>query len=109
MSNQEQGTEAGHVSGLYHEHEEWEVNTGGKTIHSKRMAGKFRTLKYLTASTWAVFFFGAYLRWNGKQAILFDVTNRQFHFFNITILPQDIWMLSLLLLLRARAFLNRRS
>jgi polyferredoxin len=103
MSNSAPNPEASSVTGLYHEHEEWTVNTGGKTIHAKRMPGKFRTLKYFTAATWLAFFLGAYLRWNGKQAILFDVTNRQFHFFNITILPQDIWMLSLLLLLMAMA------
>lgn len=89
------------VTGLYHEHEEWNVNSGEKTIHAKRMPGKFRTIKNFTQALWLIFFFGAYLRWNGKQAILFDIEHRQFHFFNITVLPQDIWMLSLLLLLLA--------
>jgi cytochrome c oxidase accessory protein FixG len=91
----------GSVTGLYHEHEEWNVNSGDKTIHAKRMPGFYRTVKYLTESMWLLFFVGAYLRWNGKQAILYDITNRQFHFFELTILPQDIWMVSLLLLLLA--------
>ena len=69
---------------------------GESTIHAKRMPGRFRTLKYITESLWLIFFFGAYLRWNGKQALLLDVNNRQFHIFNLTILPQDIWMVSLL-------------
>lgn len=93
--------EVGNVTGIYNEHEEWTVNLGDKTIHAKRMPGRFRTLKYITESLWLIFFFGAYLRWNGRQAILLDVNNRQFHFFNLTILPQDIWMVSLLLLLLA--------
>lgn len=93
--------EVGSVTGLYHEHEEWVVNLGEATVHAKRMPGRFRTLKYITESLWLIFFVGAYLRWNGKQAILLDVNNRQFHFFNLTILPQDIWMVSLLLLLLA--------
>lgn len=93
--------EVGGVTSLYHEHEEWTVNRGEATVHAKRMPGRFRTLKYYTESIWLVFFFGAYLRWNGKQAILLDVNNRQFHIFNLTILPQDIWMVSLLLLLLA--------
>ncbi len=93
--------EVGSVTGIYNEHEEWNVNMGDKTIHAKRMPGRFRTLKYITESFWLIFFFGAYLRWNGKQALLLDVNNRQFHFFNLTILPQDIWMVSLLLLLLA--------
>lgn len=93
--------EVGSVTGIYNEHEEWTVNMGDKTVHAKRMPGRFRTLKYITESFWLIFFIGAYLRWNGKQAILLDVNNRQFHFFNLTILPQDIWMVSLLLLLLA--------
>ncbi len=93
--------EAAHVSHIYNEHEEWAVNLGESTIHAKRMPGFFRSLKYATESLWLIFFFGAYLRWNGKQALLLDVNNRQFHIFNLTILPQDIWMVSLLLLLMA--------
>lgn len=95
------GQEVGSVTGIYNEHEEWNVNLGDATVHAKRMPGRFRTLKYITESFWLLFFFGAYLRWNGKQAILLDVNNRQFHIFNLTILPQDIWMVSLLLLLLA--------
>ncbi len=98
---QKPNTEVGSVTGLYLEHEDWHVNAGDKTIHAKRMTGRFRTLKNITESFWLIFFLGAYLRWNGKQAILFDISNRQFHFFNMTILPQDIWMLSLVLLLLA--------
>lgn len=89
------------VTSLYREHEEWRVNSGERTIHAKRMPGFFRKLKYLTESLWLLFFIGAYLRWNGKQAILLDIKNRQFHFFDVTILPQDVWMASLLLLLLA--------
>ena len=98
---QKSNAEVGSVTGLYHEHAEWATNLGDKTIHAKRMPGRFRTLKYITQSFWLIFFFGAYLRWNGKQALLLDVNNRQFHIFNLTILPQDIWMVSLLLLLMA--------
>ncbi|MDD4929440.1 MAG: cytochrome c oxidase accessory protein CcoG [Gallionella sp.] len=93
--------EVGSVTSIYSEHEEWKVNMGDATVHAKRMPGRFRTLKYITESLWLFFFVGAYLRWNGKQAILLDVNNRQFHIFNLTILPQDIWMVSLLLLLLA--------
>ena len=83
---------------LYHEAEYWHVNTGGKTIHAKRMPGTFRRIKWLTMTVWLLFFLGPYLRWDGKQAILFDIPGRQFHIFNITILPQDVWMLALVML-----------
>ncbi len=100
-STQKKPHEAVGVTSIYAEQEEWAVNTGEKTVHAKRMPGRFRNLKYITQSFWLIFFFGAYLRWEGKQAILLDVTNRQFHFFELTILPQDIWMVSLLLLILA--------
>jgi hypothetical protein len=83
---------------LYAEAGHWEVNTGGQTIHAKRVTGKFRTIKWLLASVWIVFFVGPYLRWDGRQAVLFDIPNRQYHLFSATVLPQDFWMLSLLLL-----------
>lgn len=88
----------GKVQALYDEHEHWHVNIGEETIHAKRMAGRFRTLKWVTSSVWLVFFLGPYLRWNGRQAVLFDIPARQFHLFGITILPQDVWMLALVLL-----------
>ncbi|OGS94658.1 MAG: cytochrome c oxidase accessory protein CcoG [Gallionellales bacterium RIFCSPLOWO2_02_FULL_57_47] len=101
MNKETEQKETGAVTGIYQEFEHWSVNTGGKTIHAKRMPGFFRTVKNYTQSLWLLFFLGPYLRWNGKQAILFDIEHRQFHFFNLTVLPQDIWMLSLLLLLLA--------
>lgn len=83
---------------LYQEADYWHVNTGGKKIHAKRMAGKYRQLKWITMTVWMVYFLGPYLRWDGRQAILWDIPARQFHIFNITILPQDVWMLALVLL-----------
>lgn len=86
------------VDSLYDESEHWHVNTGGETIHAKRISGRWRTIKWVTASFWLIFFLGPYLRWDGRQAVLFDIPNRQYHLFGVTILPQDFWMLSLLLL-----------
>jgi len=86
------------VDDLYADAAHWHVNTGGETIHAKRLPGKFRTIKWLAASVWLIFFFGPYLRWEGRQAVLWDIPNRQYHIFSATILPQDFWMLSLLLL-----------
>jgi len=74
------------------------VNVGGKTIHAKRIPGKWRTIKWVANSIWLIFFFGAYLRWDDRQAVLWDIPNRQFHLFGVTVIPQDFWLLSLLLL-----------
>jgi len=86
------------VEAIYAEAAHWNINAGGETIHAKRVGGKWRLLKWLAAATWLVFFLGPYLRWDGRQAVLFDIPNRQFHLFGATVLPQDLWMLSLLLL-----------
>ncbi len=83
---------------LYEETSTWHVNVEAGTVFPRRMAGKFRTIKWLTHSVWLIMFLGPYLRWGDRQAILLDIPDRQFHFFDITILPQDVWMLSLILM-----------
>lgn len=98
MSEQVGRREPDAVEALYAEAGQWHVNVGGETIHAKRMPGRWRRIKWLTASVWLVFFLGPYLRWDGRQAVLFDIPHRQYHLFGATVLPQDFWMLSLLLL-----------
>lgn len=98
MINQNGHTDTQQLEELYREADYWHVNTGETTIHAKRMPGRYRTLKWITMSVWLVFFLGPYLRWEGRQAIMWDIPNRKFHIFDITILPQDVWMLALLLL-----------
>jgi cytochrome c oxidase accessory protein FixG len=80
----------------------WDVNLGERTIHAKRIAGRFRTAKDLMQlALWLPFFLLPYLRWNGRQAILFDVDHSQFHLFGLTLFPDDIWVLAPVLLLAA--------
>jgi len=96
--SEELSKEPVNVDDIYEEVSDWHINVGGIKIVAKRLAGRFRRLKWFGMSIWLVLFFGPYLRWNDSQAILFDLPNRQFNIFNITIYPQDIWMLSLTLL-----------
>lgn len=83
---------------LYAEAQEHTINVGDVKIHAKRTIGQFRNFKNYANLLWLIFIFGPYLRLGERQAILFDIPNRQFHIFNITLLPQDLWMLSFLLL-----------
>ena len=86
------------VDALYEEAGYWHVNTGNDVIHSKRMPGKYRTLKWYTASVWLIYFLIPYLPWGDRQAVLFNIPHRQFFIFDITIMPQDVWMLAMVLL-----------
>jgi cytochrome c oxidase accessory protein FixG len=98
VSNSQVEAKKGAVEDLYEEAQHWHVNPGGETIHAKRLPGRWRTIKWLAAAVWLAFFLGPYVRWEGRQAVLFDIPNRQYHIFGATVLPQDFWMLSLLLL-----------
>ncbi len=89
------------IEDIYADAAHWHVNIGDETIHAKRSSGSFRKLKWYIASLWLIFFAFPYLRWNDHQAILFDIPNRQFHLFGVTVWPQDVWMLSLVLILLA--------
>ncbi len=82
---------------IYEETADWQLNTGGIKIVAKRLSGHFRTLKWLGMLTWLPFFLMPYLRWDSQQAILFDIANRQYHFFDVTLYPQDLWLLALTL------------
>lgn len=101
MSEQKSANQQSSVDDLYAEAHHWHLNTGEETIHAKRIGGKWRTIKWLSASVWLIFFLTPYLQWGDRQAILFDIPNRQFHILGVTILPQDFWMLSLTLLFLA--------
>lgn len=89
------------IDSLYTEGEQWVQNLGEKTVHAKRMSGKFRLLKWFGTLVWLPFFILPYITWNGQQAILFDIEKRQYHLFDITIFPQDLWMLTMVLLFLA--------
>jgi len=95
------GNQQNKVEDLYADATHWHVNTGDETIHAKRITGRFRNYKWYTASLYLLFFITPYFRWEGSQAILFDIPHRQFHFWSLTIWPQDVWMLSLVLILLA--------
>ncbi len=98
MSAEKSTSQQSSMEELYDEAEHWQLNTGEETIHAKRMNGKWRSYKWYANSFWLILFLGPYLRWGDRQAVLFDIPNRQFHIFGVTILPQDFWMLSLTLL-----------
>ena len=73
-----------------------------QTIYNRNISGKFNTIRNLFFLGIAgIYYLLPWITWNNQQAVLFDISNREFHFFNITFLPQDILYLSLLLIISA--------
>ncbi|WP_049695895.1 cytochrome c oxidase accessory protein CcoG [Pseudomonas fulva] len=71
-------------------------------IHTRSFNGLFRTLRIGFADALFVLFFGtAWLNWNGRQAVLWDLENSKFHIFGATFWPQDFILLSALLIICA--------
>lgn len=71
-------------------------------VYSRKVTGYFANLRTLAAWLLLGFYYGMpWVNWNGRQAILLDLPNRQFHFFNITLWPQDFVYLTWLLIVAA--------
>ncbi|MFT6914762.1 MAG: cytochrome c oxidase accessory protein FixG [Motiliproteus sp.] len=86
------------IDEIYTEVGQWHVSVGEEKIHPKRMSGRWRNWKGWASSVWLLFFLGPYLRWGDRQAVLFDFPAQKFHIFGLSLLPQDLWILALILL-----------
>lgn len=73
-----------------------------KPIITRSYQGLFRNLRlYSTALLLALFFITAWLNWDGRQAVLWDLAHGQFYIFGVTFWPQDLILLSALLIMCA--------
>jgi len=71
-------------------------------VYSRKVTGRFANLRTLAAWLLLGFYYVVpWISWNGRQAILLDLPERQFHFFNITLWPQDFVYLTWLLIIAA--------
>ncbi len=71
-------------------------------VYPRDIAGRFATLRISAAWLLLGLFYGLpWLRWNGRQAILFDLPARKFHLFGLTLWPQDFIFLTWLLVIAA--------
>ncbi len=74
----------------------------GGPIHTRSFSGLFRNLRLYGAGALLLLYFGtAWLNWGGRQAVLWDLGNSQFHIFGATFWPQDFVLLSALLIIAA--------
>jgi cytochrome c oxidase accessory protein FixG len=71
-------------------------------VYPREVSGRFTRLR-LTAA-WVLlglFYLLPWVRWNDRQALLFDLPARQFHLFGLTLWPQDFIFLAWLLVIAA--------
>ena len=75
-----------------------------RKIYPRAVHGAFARWRWtLVFATQIVFYGTAWLQWNGRQAVLFDLAGRKFSIFALVLWPQDIVYLSVLLVLSALA------
>ncbi len=73
-------------------------------IYPRAVGGVFARWRWaMVWLTQAVFYGGPWLRWDGRQAILFDLGERRFQLFGLVLQPQDLVFLAALLVLSALA------
>ena len=73
-----------------------------KTIHPRAVHGWFAGWRWaLVWATQLVFYGLAWLPWNERQAVLFDIAHRKFYIFGLVFFPQDIVYLTVLLIISA--------
>ena len=71
-------------------------------IHTRSFTGVYRNLRIgFAGSLFALFFGTAWLDWDGRQAVLWDLAESKFHIFGATFWPQDFILLSALLIICA--------
>ncbi|GGP54728.1 cytochrome c oxidase accessory protein CcoG [Shewanella algicola] len=72
-----------------------QIATPSAKIHVREQKGVFQRLRqHSNTLLIALFFLLPFINYQGRQAILFDVTEQQFFFFNLTLWPQDFTVLA---------------
>jgi cytochrome c oxidase accessory protein FixG len=73
-------------------------------IYPRSVSGWFARWRWtMVWLTQAVFYGMAWLQWNGRQAVLFDLSERRFFVFGLVLHPQDLFYLAALLVIAALA------
>lgn len=71
-------------------------------IYPREISGRFTRLRWLCLWLTQLVFYGtAWLSWNGRQALLFDLVARKFYIFGLVLWPQDFIYLAALLIICA--------
>ena len=75
-----------------------------KKVYPREVHGIFATWRVIgVLALLGTYYFVPWLRWQGHQAVLFDLPARKFYVFGLTFWPQDFFYLALLLIIAALA------
>jgi cytochrome c oxidase accessory protein FixG len=95
MADSTPGTADAVVNSLYERREK---------IYPRAVTGRFARWRWVMVWLTQLFFYGMpWLQWNGRQALLFDVTERRFYVLGLVLQPQDFIYLAALLVISALA------
>ena len=71
-------------------------------IYPREAKGRYATWRWVCVWLTQLAFYGLpWLTWNGRQALLFDLTTRKFYIFGVVLWPQDFIYLAALLIIAA--------
>jgi len=71
-----------------------------RKIYPREVSGRFARLRVLSVVVLlGIYYLTPFLRWDGRQAVLFDLPARKFYIFGLTLWPQDFIYLAALLIL----------
>jgi len=71
-----------------------------RKIYPREVSGRFARLRVLSVVVLlGIYYLTPLLRWDGRQAVLFDLPARKFYIFGLTLWPQDFIYLAALLIL----------
>ncbi|WP_110972260.1 cytochrome c oxidase accessory protein CcoG [Pseudomonas huaxiensis] len=83
-------------------HKKKAANSSDGHIYTRSFTGLYRNLRLGGAGfLFLLFFATAWLTWDGRQAVLWDLADSKFHIFGATFWPQDFILLSALLIICA--------
>jgi cytochrome c oxidase accessory protein FixG len=82
--------------------EQVELYEVSRTIYPRAVHGWFARWRVaIVVATQLAFYGGAWVDWNGRQAVLFDLAARKFYIFGLVLWPQDFFFLAVLLIICA--------
>jgi cytochrome c oxidase accessory protein FixG len=71
-------------------------------VYPREVKGRFNTLRMMSVvSLLGLFYILPWIRWDGRQAVLFDLPARKFYVLGLTFFPQDFFLLTWLLVIAA--------